>query len=315
MMTAASSLPAVVASGDPAIEVTDLVVRYGRRRAVNGLTLRVPRGSIYGLVGANGAGKTSTIKVLLGFRAPASGAARVLGYDIARQRVEINARIGFVSETNSLYANMTYRQLCAFFCATARRWNQAVVDRYAALFGLPTDQRVRRLSKGMKTQLALCLALGSEPELLILDEPTTGLDPVARRAFLGVLIDEVAASGKTVFFSSHILSDVEAVADRVGILRAGRLLVSDELDVLKQRHALVRLTYSTPPSDEALAALRRIPDVMRVEREDRSIRALVHGDVAAIVAALQTASTPATVDTTHLSLDDIFHLYMQEAHA
>ena len=300
-------------AGEPAIETENLVVRYGWRRAVDGLSLRVLRGSVYGLLGANGAGKTTTIKTLLGFRAPASGRARILGYDIARDRVRINGRVGYVSETNSLYLGMTPQQLCAFFRATAPRWNQAEVDRMLTLFGLPMTGRVRAFSKGMRTQLALCLALGGEPDLLILDEPTTGLDPIARRAFLDALVGEVAAAGKTVFFSSHILPDVEAVADTVGILRAGRLLVSEELDALKERHALVRLSYAEPLSEEAYAALRRIPGVVVVEREGRSARVRVNGDVATTVAALQAVATPANVDTTRLSLDDIFLFYAQPA--
>ncbi|HEX4715939.1 MAG TPA: ABC transporter ATP-binding protein [Ktedonobacteraceae bacterium] len=164
-------------SNEAAIALDHLVVRYGSRRAVNGLTLDVPRGSVFGLLGPNGAGKTTTIKTLLGFRPPTSGSARVLGYDITRQRLQMNAHIGFVSETNSLYLSMTIREILAFCRATARRWNQGVVERYLHLFGLPTNTHVRQLSKGMRTQLALCLALGSEPELLILDEPMTGLDP------------------------------------------------------------------------------------------------------------------------------------------
>ena len=313
-MTGAMQPPAERLREEPAIATADLVVCYGRRRAVDGLTLRVPRGSVYGLLGANGAGKTTTIKALLGFRAPSSGSVHILGYDVARDRLEINARIGFVSETNSLYQGMTVPQLCAFFRATSRRWNQALVDRSLHLFGLPIATHVRQLSKGMKTQLALCLALGGEPDLLILDEPTTGLDPVARRAFLTVLVAEVAAAGKTVFFSSHILPDVEGVADHIGILRDGRLVVSEELDTLKQRHAHVRLGYTEPPSDDALAALRRVPGVVRVERDGRSVRARVDGDVAAVVAAFQsTMPTPATVDTSYLSLDDIFLHYMSEA--
>src|SRR5258708_12188204 len=251
--------------GGAAGATADLGVRDGRRRAVDGLTLRVPRGSVYGLLGANGAGKTTTIKALLGFRAPSSGSVHILGYDVARDRLEINARIGFVSETNSLYQGMTVRQLCAFFRATSRRWNQALVDRSLHMFGLPTATHVRQLSKGMKTQLALCLALGGEPDLLILDEPTTGLDPVARRAFLTVLVSEVAAAGKTVFFSSHILPDVGGVAHHLGILRDGRLVSPHDLDPLKQRHAHVRLGYTGLPSDDALAGLRRVPGVVRVK--------------------------------------------------
>ncbi len=261
-----------VGSDEPAIQIDQLVVRYGRRAAVDGLTLRVPRGSVFGLLGANGAGKTSTIKTLLGFRPPSGGHARLLGYDIAHDRVELNARIGYVSETNTLYLNMTIPQLCAFLRTTARHWDQAVVDRSLRLFGLPLHGQVRGLSKGMRTQLALSLALGGDPEVLILDEPTTGLDPVARHAFIDVLMADAAAAGKTIFFSSHVLTDVETIADSVGILRAGQLMVSGEIDALKQLHGLVRLSYSEPPTDDVLTALRRVPGVGLVEREGRSAR-------------------------------------------
>jgi ABC-2 type transport system ATP-binding protein len=300
---------------EPAMEIDRLVVRYGRTTAVDGLSLRVPRGSVFGLLGANGAGKTSTIKTLLGFRQPNGGSARILGRDIVRDRIEINARIGYVSETNTLYLGMTIPQLGEFYRATSRQWNQGLVDRYLHLFNLPPKARVRDLSKGMRTQLALSLALGNDPEVLILDEPTTGLDPIARRAFLDTLMGDAAAAGKTIFFSSHVLSDVESVVDSIAILRAGKLMVSKELDALKQQHGQVRLSYSEPPSDEVLAALRRVPDVGQVEREGRSVRVQIHGDVAATVAALQTVATPSTVDTTSLSLDDIFLYYAQEVHA
>jgi ABC-2 type transport system ATP-binding protein len=296
----------------PAIAIDHLVVRYGRRAAVDGLTLQVPRGSVFGLLGANGAGKTSTIKTLLGFRRPTAGGARILGYDIARDRVAINARIGYVSETNTLYLGMTIPQLCAFFRSTAKRWDQTVVDRALALFGLPANARVRQLSKGMRTQLALTLALGSDPDLLILDEPTTGLDPLARRAFLDVLMADAAAAGKTIFFSSHVLSDVEAVADSVAVLRAGRLMVSGAIDTLKQQHARVLLSYAEPPSDEALTALRRTSGVVHVTHEGRSVRAMVRGDVSAVVAALGVIASPTTVETSALSLDDLFLYYAQQ---
>jgi ABC-2 type transport system ATP-binding protein len=281
-----------------------LVVRYGRRAAVDGLSLSVPRGSVFGLLGANGAGKTSTIKTLLGFRPPNGGHAHVLGYDITHDRVEINARIGYVSE-----------QLRAVFRATARRWDEAVFDRSLHLFGLSPDARVRRLSKGMRTQLALSLALGGDPDVLILDEPTTGLDPIARRAFLDVLMADAAAAGKTIFFSSHILADVEAVADRVGILRGGKLMVSGEIDALKEQHALVRLSCAEPLRDDALMALQRVPGVVRVEREGRSVRVRVHGDVPTAVDTLRTIASPTTIESTSLSLDDIFLYYAQEVRA
>lgn len=306
---------ASISREEPAIDIDHLVVRYGRRAAVDGLSLSVPRGSVFGLLGANGAGKTSTIKTLLGFRPPNGGHAHVLGYDITHDRVEINARIGYVSETNTLYLNMTIPQLRSFFRATARRWDEAVFDRSLHLFGLPPDARVRRLSKGMRSQLALSLALGGDPDVLILDEPTTGLDPIARRAFLDVLMADAAAAGKTIFFSSHVLTDVEAVADRVGILRGGRLMVSGEIDALKEQHALVRLSYAEPLRDDALMALQSVRGVARVEREGRSVRVRVHGDVPAAIDALRTIASPTTIESTGLSLDDIFLYYAQEVRA
>jgi ABC-2 type transport system ATP-binding protein len=227
----------------------------------------------------------------------------------------VNARIGFVSETNTLYLGMTIPQICAFYRATSRQWDQGLVDRYLQLFHLPPRGRVRALSKGMRTQLALSLALGNDPDVLILDEPTTGLDPIARRAFLDVLMGDAAAAGKTIFFSSHVLSDVESVVDSIAILRSGQLMVSGELDALKQRHAQVRLSYGEPPGDDVLAALRRVPGVGLVEREGRSARVRIHGDVAGAVEAVRRIATPTTVDTTSLSLDDIFLYYAQEAHA
>jgi ABC-2 type transport system ATP-binding protein len=296
-----------------AIEIQDLVVSYGNKRAVDGLNLQVPRGAVYGFLGPNGAGKTTTIKALLGFRPANGGSARVLGYDIGTQSLEVRARVGYVSEVNSMYDYLTIPQTCAFCRQTSRRWNQAVVDRYITLFGLPPRARVGQLSKGMKSQLALSLALGSEPDLLILDEPTAGLDPVARHEFLNTLIRDIAAEGKTVFFSSHILSEVEAVADRVGIIRDGKLLVSDDLDHLKQTQRVLKLTYAEVPPPAEIAALRALPGVARVEQEGRGVRVIARGDVDALAAQLQTRPYPVRdLDSVNLNLEDLFLEYMKE---
>ncbi len=296
-----------------AIELDGLVVTYGAHRAVDGLTLRVPVGSIFGFLGPNGAGKTTTIKALLGLRPLNGGSARVLGCDAARESLEIRARVGYVSEVNSLYDFLTIPQICGFCRSVSRRWNQEVVDQYIRVFGLPARAKVGRLSKGMKSQLALSLALGSNPDLLILDEPTAGLDPVARHEFLNKLVAEIAAEGKTIFFSSHQLSEVEAVADWVGIIRAGKLVVSDELDHLKQTQKVLKLTYAELPPPAELEALRSLPAIMSLAQEGRSVRLLAHGDVEALARTIQARPyAPRDVETVDLNLEDLFLEYMKE---
>ena len=296
----------------PAIELHNIVVKYGERPAVNGLNLTVPTGAIFGFLGPNGAGKTTTIKAMLGLRKPVGGSARVLGYDAVTQSLEVRARVGYVSEVNSLYEYLTIPQLSAFCRSTSRQWNQGVVDRYVGVFGLPTNVKVGKFSKGMKSQLALSLALGSNPDLLILDEPTAGLDPMTRHGFLNQLVAEIAAAGKTIFFSSHLLSEVEAVADWVGMIRDGKLVVCDELDHLKQTQKVLKLTYVDLPPAGEVNALRDLPGVMSLAQEGRSVRLLTHGNVEALSQAVQGRPYALRdMETVDLSLEDLFLEYMK----
>ncbi len=296
-----------------AIQIDNLVVNYGRHRAVDGLSMTVPRGTVYGFLGPNGAGKTSTIKTLMGFRKPNGGSAKVLGYDVVDESLEVRARVGFASEVNSLYEGMTVPRICRFCRDLSREWDQDLVDRYIGVFGLPADAKIRKLSKGQKAQLQLCLALGSNPELLILDEPTSGLDPVARRAFLKVLVGEVAAEGRTVFFSTHLLSDIEAVADTVGIIKGGKLLVSGDLDDMRISHRVFRIVYAQTPSEEEVRSLQTLPDVREVEREGRGIKLRVRGDVKSVERGLRDRpQRVGDVDSTGMTLEDIFVSYVQE---
>ena len=296
-----------------AIRIDDLVVNYGRKRAVDGLGLTVPRGTVYGFLGPNGAGKTSTIKTLMGFRKPDGGGARVLGYDVVEESLEVRARVGFASEVNSLYEGMTVPRICRLCRDLSRSWDQDLVDRYIGVFGLPGEARIRKLSKGQKAQLQLCLALGGDPELLILDEPTSGLDPVARRAFLKVLVGDVAAEGRTVFFSTHLLSDIEAVADTVGIIKDGRLLVSGDLDDMRESHRIFRIVYAEAPPEEEVRSLHTLPDVREVEREGRGIKLRVRGDVEGVERGLRERPHHVVdVNSTGMSLEDIFVAYVED---
>ena len=296
-----------------AIELENLEVKYGEHLAVTGLSLIVPAGAIFGFLGPNGAGKTTTIKTLLGLRKPDGGSARVLGYDVVMQSLEVRARVGYVSEINSLYDFLTIPQHCAFCRSVSRQWNQGMVDRYVGLFGLPTNRKVGKFSKGMKSQLALSLLMGSNPDLLILDEPTAGLDPVARHEFLNQLVTEIAAQGKTIFFSSHMLSEVEGVADWVGMIRDGKLMVCDELDHLKQTQKVLKLTYVELPQAAEVTALRSLPGVMGLEQEGRSVRVLTNGDVVALSQTIQARPHAlCDVDIVDLDLEDLFLIYMKE---
>lgn len=296
-----------------AIEIQDLVVKYGSKRAVDGLTFTVPVGSIFGFLGPNGSGKTTTIKTLLGFRPPNAGGAQVFGFDVKNQSLQVRARVGYVSETNSLYDFLTIPQLCAFCRSVSHEWDQQVVDRYLALFRLPPTEKVGNLSKGMKSQLALSLALGSNPDLLMLDEPTAGLDPMARHEFLNTLVSEIASQGKTIFFSSHILSEVEAVADRVAIIRAGKLVLCDELGKLKQAKKVIKLTYVDLPPASEIEALRRLPEVMNLSQEGRSVRLITQNNMDTLEQSLKARPYALReVDIVDLNLEDLFLESMKE---
>lgn len=250
---------------------------------------------------------------MLGLRKPDGGSVRVLGYDAVTQSQEVRARVGYMSEVNSLYDFLTIPQHCAFCRSMSTQWDQGIVDRYVSLFELPTNSKVGKFSKGMKSQLALSLLMGSNPDLLILDEPTAGLDPVARHAVLNQLVAEIAAQGKTIFFSSHILSEVETVADWVGIIRDGKLMVCDELDHLKQTQKVLKLTYVELPPPVEVAALRDLPGVMSLEQEGRSVRLLTHGDVGTLSQTIQERPHALRdVDIVDLDLEDLFLTYMKE---
>ena len=310
--TRSGKAPPQTPSSSTAIEIESLTVNYGASQILNGLSLEVPVGSIFGFLGANGAGKTTTIKTLLGFRPPTSGSAHVLGYDVVSQQREICMHVGYVSEANSLYDFLNISQLCDLSRDMHRHWNQGTVDRYLQLFELPLNKRVKHFSKGMKSQLALCLALGNDPDLLILDEPTTGLDPVARQVFLTTLVRDVAAADKTIFFSSHILSEVEAIADQVAVLHHGSIVLNDELDHLREMQKILRLTYMEHPPAEEMTVLRRLPGVRQLEQEGRTMRLRIEGDVDEITRTIQARPyTLLDLEVVTVHLEDLLLEYIR----
>jgi ABC-2 type transport system ATP-binding protein len=222
----------------PAIVVESLSKKYGKHAAVDGLSFEVPAGSVCGFLGRNGAGKSTTIRMLMNLIEPSSGRARLLGLDSRRDHTWLMQRVGFVAEAPILYEWMKVREVTRFTGQFYRRWNQGMVDSLLDRFGIDGARRVRELSRGTQAQLALALAMGNDPELLILDEPATGLDVVVRRDFLESIIQVVQQEGRTVLFSSHLVHEVERVADQVVIIDRGRLLMASGTDELKLQSGL-----------------------------------------------------------------------------
>ena len=233
-------------SNEP-IKLENLVKYYDGRCVLDGINLEVPQGCIYGLLGRNGVGKTTLIKILLGLESPTRGRTWLLGCESSGLSAEIHGRIGYVAEGHNLIQNYSVGRLISLCRSLSLKWNQDFLNHLLETFRLPMDRKIKQLSSGMRAQLNLSLAMAIEPELLILDDPTLGLDTVARRQFLELSVELLQQGGRTILFSSHILSDVERIADRIGILVAGKLVVDCPLDDLKQRVKKLRLIFPEQP--------------------------------------------------------------------
>src|SRR5687767_1301763 len=217
---------------NPVIELNNVIKLYGQHAALDHVSLEVPAGVVFALLGENGAGKTTAIRLMLGLTEATAGEVRVLGLDSRRDGLEIRRRVGYLPERPTLYEWMTAAEIGWF---TAGFYGDGFEHHYRTLiegFRVPLDRKLSQLSKGMRAKVALSLAMAHSPELLILDEPTSGLDTMVRREFLESMVD-IAAEGRTVLLSSHQIGEVERVADIVAIIHAGRLLVVERLDTLK----------------------------------------------------------------------------------
>jgi ABC-2 type transport system ATP-binding protein len=241
---------------DLAIETRGLVKRYRSIDAVNGLNLSVPKGAIYTLVGRNGSGKTTTIRMLLDLARPDSGTAHVLGMDSHAERTKVLERVGYVSD-RPLLGGWTGEQLVRFNRGFYPRWSDELAARYVRVFDIPMKQRFRNLSRGNQTKMWLLLALAQQPDVLILDEPTAGLDPVVTDQLLRVLVEDVAAEGRTVFMSSHHLSEVERIADWVGMIDKGKLLLEAPMEELRAKFRRIQVAGVAETAPTAAMRVRR----------------------------------------------------------
>ena len=226
---------------DPApLRIEELTARYGRTTACDEVSLEVPRGAVYALLGRNGAGKSSLVRCALGQQRPEDGAARLFGEDAWKRRARLMRRVGVVPEEPDAPPAMTARQLSSFCGRLYPRWEEASLLDRLARFSVPADLAFEKLSKGQKALVQLALALGHGPELLVLDDPTLGLDAVARRALFEELVSELADRGTTVFLTTHDLAGIEGIATRIGILSSGKLALDEELETVKSRFRRIR---------------------------------------------------------------------------
>lgn len=270
-----------------AIEITDLHFSYGRQEVLSGVNLAVPKGSIFGFLGRNGAGKTTLIKTLLGLQKPTSGRASILGLDCFDSALAVRKRIGYMAEDQQMYGWMTVGQIIHWVAGFYPNWDSAFTDQLTDMLRLSKGTKVKALSKGQNSSLALLLALGHHPELVILDDPTLGLDPIARKDFLRHVIDLLQSNSVTVFFSSHLLYEIEPVADHIAILDNGVIRTHGKTEDLRDS---VRRFIFKPKADAAAATARQIP------RQTR--------DVLPIAGLLDVMHAPDSVSVTVENCDD-----------
>jgi ABC-2 type transport system ATP-binding protein len=282
---------------DLAIETHALHKHYGDIRAVDGLDMHVPRGAVYGFLGRNGAGKTTTIRLLAGLAHPSGGEMRVLGLDPRVDSVAILERTGLVIE-KMLLPSMTGNDLVRFNRGFFPRWSDALARKYAEVFELDMTRKFKKLSTGNRTKLCLLLALAQGAELLVLDEPTAGMDPVVTDQLLRVMVEDFANEGRTLVLSSHHLSEVERIAEWVGIIDQGKLLLEARLDDVRTNFRRVRVVGEALP-------LAEWPDIVSANTGEGTTEYVVRANADAFAAHLQ--SQGATVlDVTPLNLSEIF---------
>jgi ABC-2 type transport system ATP-binding protein len=285
---------------EPVIQIAGVTRRFGATTALDSVTVAVLRGMVYGLVGANGAGKTTLIKHVMGLLLPESGSVRVFGLDPVAEPVGVLSRIGYLSEENDLPGWMSVDELVRYSRAFYPGWDDAYAEELRQTFALDRRASIKTLSKGQKARAGLLIALAHRPELLVLDEPSSGLDPIVRRDILGAVIRTIAQEGRTVLFSSHLLDEVEQVADHVTMINRGRVALSAPLDEIKEAHRCVTVRFP-----EAQPRPPAVDGVLRWDGSGQEWTAIVREHSGELHAAI-TASGARIVAERTPSLDELF---------
>jgi len=281
-----------------AIVTNALTRRFRRVTALENVSVQVPRGSIYGLIGPNGAGKTTFVRCLLNLINPTGGSASVLGHDVVRDSVAVRQRVGHVAALQPLWDWMKVREFARLMAGCYPRWNQQPVSDILSRVGIGQNARIQTLSRGQRALVALAVAIGHEPDLLLLDEALTGLDPVARREVLRNIIEAMHSEGRTVFITGQDIADMERICDHIGLLVKGRLILEAPLDDLKARVKRIRIEHPADSPPELLSG------ALQVERGPRESLFTTPDFSPGLLDSV--AAPGRRVEVLDLSLEDIF---------
>ncbi|RYG70333.1 ABC transporter ATP-binding protein [bacterium] len=288
------------------VETRGLTRYYGTRRIVESLDLVIPRGSVYGFLGRNGAGKSTTIRMLLGLVEPTRGSATVFGQPSNKLSPQVLERIGYLAEGHHVYGWMTVRECGQFQKAFYPRWNQTIFDGVVNHFRLDPKALGKNLSRGQRAGLCLAMTLAPEPELLILDDPALGLDPLMRRSLLQSMIYVTRGDNRTILFSSHLLSDVERVADHIGILDDGTLRANCSLETFRESVVQVVLHFEGLPP-----AAPTLPNLLQSFRAEKELSLTFANYDAKTEAVLQSLGAR-RIERMTLGLEEAFVAYLDE---
>jgi len=286
---------------DAVIQMQHVTKQFGKKTVLDGTDYRLRRGTVTGLLGKNGAGKTTLLKCALGLQTPQNGAITVFDEPALKLSAAAKSRLAYVPQEVSLYPWMKVRQIIAYTRAFYPRWNDSLIARLVSDWDLPADDRVGTMSTGQVQKLSIVLALGHEPDLLVLDEPVASLDPDARRKFLATLLDIALSGERTVLFSTHITSDLERVADQVAVLQTGRIVYDNELSHLKDSVKRQRLSFS----GSLPAQLEELPGLLSCDRNGSTALLCVSGFEADLPNRLRH-EWQADVEVEDLNLEEIF---------
>jgi ABC-2 type transport system ATP-binding protein len=284
----------------PVIEIKNLSRNFDQKWALQDVSLEIPRGGVFGLIGSNGAGKTTLIKHILGSHYAQTGSVQVFGMDPVSHPVEVLGRLGYMSEDRDLPGWMRVAEILNYTRAFYPSWDRPYAEELRQLFDLNPKARIRDLSRGQAARVCLLRALAHRPELLVLDEPSSGLDPVVRRDILAAIVRTIAEEGRTVVFSSHLLDEVERLADRIAILHEGRIVLTEQLDVVRESFHRVTLRF-----DEALSEPPPMPGAIERQGRGQEWTYLCRADREVLLQAAKRLSA-AVVQESSPSLDDIF---------